>query len=161
MAVAAGIAAAGQIGGALVANYGARKESYRARRFQRQVLQNSVQWKVADLKKAGLNPILAAGGGLGGSGAPSPVAAQYTNPGANLGQVLSGAAQYGRNKAEIKLLKAQAEKLRTDTDILAPQRADARTRLGVANSWFGKLTTGANEASRRLGASIDLKGNKK
>lgn len=34
--------------------------------FSREVLQNQKQWMVADLRKAGLNPILAAGG-LGGS----------------------------------------------------------------------------------------------
>jgi len=72
-------AAAGPIGGAVIGgaiSYGLQKDS---QSFQKQVLQNQKQWLVADLRAAGLNPILAAGGlggqVSGGGGIASPSSA--------------------------------------------------------------------------------------
>lgn len=74
---------ANTIGGTVYQAKQAQQQANKARNFQREVLQNSVRWKVADLRAAGLNPILAAtGGGLGGSSAPGGVVAQVPNFGA-------------------------------------------------------------------------------
>lgn len=42
-------------------------EASKARSYARENYQNSVLWRVADMKRAGINPILAVGGGYGGS----------------------------------------------------------------------------------------------
>lgn len=62
------------IGG--VANLGSSAvSSYFNWKHQKEVMQNRHQWEVADMRKAGLNPILSATGGSGASGnAPTIVA---------------------------------------------------------------------------------------
>lgn len=72
--MAMGAVAGGVIGGAI--SYGLQKDS---QSNQRNILQNQKQWLVADLRRAGLNPILAAGGlggqvaGSGGIASPSSI----------------------------------------------------------------------------------------
>ena len=48
--------------------------------FQREAMQHRYQWTMADLKKAGLNPMLAIGN-MSNSSVPSGAMAHYENPG--------------------------------------------------------------------------------
>jgi hypothetical protein len=69
-----GFGLAEAIGG--VANFGSSAlSSYFSWKHQKEVMQNRHQWEVADMRKAGLNPILSATGGSGAPGnAPTIVA---------------------------------------------------------------------------------------
>lgn len=64
---AAGISSAGGLAGSMLAG----KQSYK---YTKKIMQNKHQWETADLRKAGLNPILSANGGGSSPGVsfPSP-----------------------------------------------------------------------------------------
>lgn len=51
-----------ELGGAFLNDYFDRKAFGRSAAFSREQMQNAHQWEVADLRAAGLNPILSAGG---------------------------------------------------------------------------------------------------
>lgn len=62
-----GWAAAAKVGGDILNSALGLYSSSKAWRRQREAAQNAHQWEVADLRKAGLNPILSATGGSGAS----------------------------------------------------------------------------------------------
>lgn len=120
-------AVGGALGGSLVSGaigYGLQKDS---QKFQMNVLKNQKQWLVADLRAAGLNPILAAGG-LGGQVAGSGGIAS-PGSGADLGAA-------GRAGGLYKALKAKAN-AEAGTAKAEEQIANRMMdRAGWENEWF-------------------------
>lgn len=109
----------GSIGGSLISTVGgflgnraAQGAANRQMDFQREMASTQHQREVADLRAAGLNPILSA---TGGSGAASPggALAQVGNPLEGAGQGIQNAAQMAfRNplqKAEVDLKEKEAQ----------------------------------------------------
>lgn len=107
--IAPAIGAAASIFGGSKQNQASAKEASSSRTFTKEQMQNKHQWEVADLRKAGLNPVLSAnsGGSLGGSA----MAAQPANLGAGVNSALATA----KLKADIKLVEATEKKTRTET----------------------------------------------
>ena len=93
-------AAAPIIGGALSGLFG-RSSAKKSISFQREMAKNAHQYEVADLRAAGLNPILS---GTGGSGARASGGAMPATP-----DFASSAISSMRLKSEIDLLNAQQE----------------------------------------------------
>lgn len=93
----------------LFSNYQANKAWSR----QKQAAQSAHQWEVADLKAAGLNPILSATGG-NGANLPSVAVAQNANSEApNIIGMMSALQSIRNQEQQEKVLKAQEELLKT------------------------------------------------
>ena len=114
----------------LFSNYQANKAWSR----QKQAAQSAHQWEVADLKAAGLNPILSATGG-NGANLPSVAVAQNANSEAPNILGMMATMQGIRNqeqqenvlKAQEELLKTQAERERDSATLLRSQTAQINT----------------------------------
>jgi hypothetical protein len=95
----------------LFSNYQANKAWSR----QKQAAQSAHQWEVADLKAAGLNPILSATGGNGAS-LPSVAVAQNANSEApNIIGMMSALQGIRNQEQQEQVLKAQENLLKTQS----------------------------------------------
>lgn len=96
----------------LLGNYNANKAWSR----QKQAAQSAHQWEVADLRAAGLNPILSATGG-NGANLPSVAVAQNANSEApNIIGMMSALQGIRNQEQQEKVLAAQETLLQTQAD---------------------------------------------
>lgn len=115
------ISAIGSIAGGALSGQGARdanqanvKLAREQMSFQERMSNTSHQREVADLKAAGLNPMLGIMKGSGGSSTPPGQTAKVENTQAAVGEGISSAA---RSAAEVLLIKAQARKTAAEAAI--------------------------------------------
>lgn len=134
--VAAGIGAAADLAGGLVGQYYQNKATDKSYKFQKKVLQNQVQWRVADAVKAGLHPLAA----LGMSPAAGPGVSIGGSP---LGEALSSMGQNVSRAAEATL--TPADKVGQRVGELALERAGLENELlrtQIASQRIRNLTEG-------------------
>ena len=113
----------GAVGGLLggvgqgVASY---KSAQKQMKFQREMSNTAVQRQMADMRKAGINPILAAKYG----GASSPTGASYSVP--NVGSAAvegyKGMSSAKQMQAQTQLSKEQARKVKYEVENMLPQQ---------------------------------------
>ena len=104
--LSAALAAGGQLLGGLISNQTQKKINDKNLSYNREVLQNQIQWKVDDAKKAGIHPLYALG-------APSVSPGALASDNNSFGNSVSGASNVIARSLELKqskLLDAQIKK---------------------------------------------------
>lgn len=155
------------------ANNASRAAANRQMAFQKKVLQNSHQWEVSDLRKAGLNPILSANSGADSAGGASmnvqkadydvdPMLfhnvkqskATTDNIVADTGLKAANTRSADKNleiQAETKkLLQAQGAK-EGELARSAKQTADLQDKYGEASQVMGLINSGTGSIGNLLG----------
>lgn len=122
--------------GAKKQNEMAAQAAEKQMQFQREVMQNRYQWQVQDLRKAGLNPILATGLSAGmASGASYQPENEYSGASAGIFSAIGKALAVREQRNKDKLADAQAA-------LLDAQRRDveAKTSAEYWDRTSGRIT---------------------
>lgn len=153
--IGAGISAAGSLAGGALSSSGASannaamqafnaQEAQKNREFQERMSNTAYQRSMADMKAAGLNPILAYQ--QGGSSTPSGSAAAATTENAmeGIGRGVSSAGQLARNVADLQLTKETIGKTETESSL-----NKANELLSSANAAKASQDTATSAAQMR------------
>jgi len=142
-AAGAGLGALAGIGGSLLGGLFGRSSAKKSIAFQREMATTAHQKEVADLRAAGLNPILS---GMGGSGARASGGAVPTTP-----DFASSAMASMRLKAEIDNIKSLTELNNAKKGVIDPVSILGETLgegLSSAKGMISEMFTRAKQRKR-------------
>jgi len=145
LSIAPAIIAGGAIlGGAVLEGAFGRSSAKKSISFQREIAQKAHQYEVADLRAAGLNPILS---GLGGKGASASGGAMPATPNFSAA-ALNATLTAQRTNAEIKNIKALTALTDAKTDVISPT-AGIGEDISDAYNWIkNRFPTSAKDVKR-------------
>lgn len=127
---AAGIAAAGNILGGVLGNRANKKAQSANADFQREVLQNQLQWRKEDAKKAGIHPVAALGMQ---SATGSPIAVGGSPLGEGISNATSKIGEYVAQK-DLQKLQLQEVQSRIALNNANADKARSQAARGQANA---------------------------
>jgi len=131
---AAGIGAASSLLGGMFANNAAKKAAQKQMDFQKETLQHQYQWGMQDMRKAGLNPILAYKQGGAGSASGSSYTPQNVGSAA-----VQGASTAAASALAAKAQEEQLKNIAADTNLKTEQEKtqvalQLQSRMAAAQS---------------------------
>lgn len=136
------IAAAGALAGGILGNKASAKEAQKNRDFQEEMSNTSYQRAVADMKAAGLSPMLAYSQG----GASQPSGGQAPQNDVITPAIHSGMAAYNAELAT-KQNEENVKNTAADTAVKAAQEAKLRAETPAGDQWRDKLQAEKNKLS--------------
>jgi len=145
--VAAGIAAAGSIAGGLFSANSAKKAAQAQMDFQERMSNTAHQREVADLRAAGLNPVLSAK--LGGASSPGGAMPNVYDFSQVAPQAVSTALAVQRNSAEVDKLQADTAKAHAETQSV---KMDAKLKSEA----FESDVESRRQTAREIASRVDV-----
>lgn len=114
------------------ANIASAEQAEINRQFQERMSNTAYQRAVKDMKKAGLNPMLAYS--QGGASTPAGGQATYYNENADLARGFQSVGTQAQAMATVGNLRAQTEKAQAEADLASAQAQEARARTPTYES---------------------------
>ena len=124
--------------GQSIGNYFSQRAGYK---FQKKYAKNAMQWRVNDLKKAGLSPVLATGSASpsGAINVSPPKMEGLPESAINALQLATMAKGIDKTDAEITATKMQAEKLGSEVSLNHSRKRSEDQNRHIA--WKNRTTT--------------------